>query len=55
MFAIGRELVAPGELATIDAAARGEFPLGFGWQLLARPFGVSERIGIGDMQDRMVV
>jgi hypothetical protein len=55
MLAAGRELVAPGELGAVEAAARAAFPFCFGRQLLARPFGVSERIGVSDMDDRMVV
>src|SRR5215470_4882273 len=44
MLSARRELVAPGKLGTVEAAARRELPLRFGRQVLARPFGVSERV-----------
>ena len=44
MLAVGRELVAPAILGAVEAAACGEFPFGFGGQLLAGPFGVSQRV-----------
>src|SRR5450432_4136371 len=55
MTAAGHELVAPGELGSVKAAARGELPLGFGRQFLAGPGSVGLRIGIGDMHNRMIV
>ena len=51
----GPEFVAPGKLGTVEPTARGVFPFGFGWQLLAHPFSVSQRIGVRHMHDRMVV
>ena len=50
-----RELVAPGELGAVEAAARGEFPFGFGRQLLAGPLRVGERIAKRHMHDGMIV
>ena len=55
MLAAGREFIAPGELGAVETAARGKFPFGFGRQILAGPFGVGERIAIGDVHDRMIV
>ena len=55
MLSAGRELVAPGEFGAVEAAARGELPLRFGRQVLARPFGVGERVRISDVHDRMIV
>ena len=55
MFAAGRELVAPGVLGAVEPAARGEFPLRFGRQVLAGPSRVGERVAEGDMHDWMVV
>jgi hypothetical protein len=55
MLSARGELIAPGELGAVEAAARGEFPFGFRRQVLARPFGVSERVRIGDMDDGMAV
>src|SRR5262245_8353969 len=43
--AAGRELVAPGELGAIGAAARGQLPLGLRRQVLAGPARVGLRIG----------
>ena len=40
----GVKLVAPGEFGTVQSAARGEFPLGFGGQLLAGPSRIGERV-----------
>jgi hypothetical protein len=47
--------MTPSELDIIEAAARGELPLRLGWQLLARPPGISFRVAIGDMHDRVIV
>ena len=55
VLAAGRELIAPGELRAVEPAARGEFPLGLGRQILARPSGIGERIGKGDVHDGMIV
>ena len=55
MLAAGREFVAPGELGAVEPAARGEFPFGFGRQLLAGPFGVGQRIRKGHVHDGMIV
>ena len=51
MLSARRELIAPGELGAVEAAARGEFPFGFRRQVLAGPFGVGQRIRISDMDD----
>ena len=48
------ELVAPGELAAGQAAARGVLPLGLGGDLLAGPLRVGERIRPRDMGHRMI-
>src|SRR5262249_61968858 len=50
-----RQLVAPGELGSIEATARGIFPLGFGGKLLAGPGSVSFRVLVRDMHHRMIV
>jgi hypothetical protein len=55
VLATGRELVAPGEIGAVEAAARRKFPLGLGRQILVRPFGVGQRVRISDVDDRMVV
>ena len=55
MLAAGRELFAPGELGAVEPAACGEFPFRLGRQILARPSGVSERIAIGHVHDRVIV
>src|ERR1700730_14814476 len=55
VLAAGRELVAPGELCTIKRATGGEFPFRFGRKILAGPARKGERVGIGDVHDRMIV
>ena len=55
VLAAGRELVAPGELGAVEAAARGEFPFGFGRQILAGPCGVGQRVGVSDVHDGMII
>src|SRR5215475_2650366 len=50
-----RELIAPGELRAIEAAARRELPLGLARQLLTGPFGIGLGIAISDVNDRMVL
>ena len=47
--ALGRELVAPGVDRAVEAAARGELPLGLGRQRLAGPGGVGGRVLPGDV------
>src|SRR5262249_15241511 len=49
------ELVAPGKLGTVAPAAGGKLPLGFGWQVLPRPFRVSQGVAIGDVNHGMIV
>ena len=44
MLSARREFVTPSELCTVNAAARCEFPFSFGWQCLAGPLRVGERI-----------
>ena len=55
MLSARHELIAPGKLGTVEPAARGEFPFGLGRQVLAGPFGVSQRVGERHMHDRMMV
>src|SRR5580704_2925750 len=55
MLSAGRELIAPGKLSAVEPAAGGEFPFGLGRQLLAGPFGVSQRVGERHMHHRMIV
>ena len=55
LLAAGRELVTPGELSAVEAAARGKLPFGFGRQILAGPFGVGFGVAIGDVDNRMIV
>jgi hypothetical protein len=50
-----REFIAPRKFGVREPAARREFPFRFGWQILASPFGVGERIAEGHMHDRMIV
>src|SRR5688500_7324603 len=50
-FSFRRELVAPGEVLSYEAAARGEFPFGFGRNCLAGPLGVGLDILPGDVED----
>ena len=53
MTIVGRELVAPSEFGAVLSAPCGKFPLRFRRQILAGPFRISERVGIGDVYDRM--
>src|SRR6476660_465652 len=55
VLAAGREFVPPGELGTVKAATRGEFPFGFGRQLLASPFCVGECIAKRHMHHGMMI
>ena len=55
MLAAGRELVAPGKLGAVKTAARSELPFRLGRQILAGPFGVSQRVRERDVHDRMIV
>src|SRR5262249_28966232 len=55
VLATRRQLVAPGELRAIQARARGKFPFRLGWQVLAGPARISERIGIGAVHNRMMI
>src|SRR5437867_11920176 len=55
MTAGRREFIAPREFGVREPAARRKFPLCFGRQILASPFGVGERIAEGHMHDRMIV
>src|SRR5262249_20321018 len=52
---VGERLIAPDVLLALQAASRGEFPLGLGGQPLARPFGVGNRVEPGDVDDGVVV
>ena len=49
--AAGRELVAPGILRRVQAAARGELPFRLGRQRLAGPCGIGRRILERDVDD----
>src|SRR5262249_43096828 len=49
------EFATPGELGAVQSATRGEFPFGLGWQILAGPFGKSERIAERHMHDGVIV
>ena len=55
MTAARRELIAPGKFGTVESAACRKFPFRFGWQILASPFRVGERIAEGHMHDGMIV
>src|SRR5436309_9866066 len=55
MLALRHELIAPGKLGAVKPTACGEFPFGLGRQVLAGPFGVSERVDERHMHDRMIV
>src|SRR5262245_34419002 len=55
VLAAGGQLVAPGEFGAVEAAARGEFPFGFGRQVLAGPGRISLGVPIGDVNDRVIV
>jgi len=48
------ELVSPGELGAVEPAARRQLPFGLGRELFARPPGVGQDVGPGDVDDRMV-
>src|SRR4029079_3456677 len=51
--AFAGERVAPRVEFAAQAAARREFPLGFGREALARPFRVGLRVLVGDMDHRI--
>ena len=53
--AVRREFIAPGKFRVFKAAARCKFPFSFGWQFLAGPLCVGERIVERHMHHRMVV
>src|SRR5882724_12757030 len=53
--AMRREFIAPRKLGAVEPAARCKFPFRFGWQILASPFRVGERIAEGHMHDWMIV
>ncbi len=53
--AAGRVLVAPGERRSVEAAARGELPLGLGREFLPRPRRVCLGVLVGDLHDRVPV
>ncbi len=50
----GLELIAPCIELAAQPAARGVLPLGFRRQPLARPFCISESVGVGDVYDGIV-
>ena len=54
-LAAGTKVVAPGVQLAGEAAARGELPLGFGRQPLARPVRVGHRVVVGDVDDRVLL
>src|SRR6185503_13295133 len=55
MPAARRELVAPGELRAVEAAARGVLPFGLRRQRLAGPRGVGLCVAVGDMDHGVLV
>src|SRR5882762_1056547 len=50
-----RELFAPGVFDVGKSTAGGKLPFRFGWKILAGPAREGERIGIGQVHDRMIV
>src|SRR6185312_3479161 len=50
-----RKFISPGEFSTVQAATGRKLPFRFGWQLLPDPIGVSFRIPVGDMNNRMII
>ena len=54
MLAAWRQFVAPDKFGAVQSAARGELPLGFGRQFLARPFRIGFGILEGDMDHGVV-
>jgi len=54
MPAARSQLVTPGEPCLLQPAAGGVLPLGLGRQPDARPGAVGQRVGEGDMHDRVV-
>ena len=55
MLAAWRELIAPGKLGAVEPTSRGKFPFGFGWQILASPFGVGHGVGERHVNDGMSI
>src|SRR4029453_15738255 len=53
LFAVRREGIAPDEFPSVQSAASGELPLGFGGQLFADPFGVGFSVLVGDVHHRV--
>ena len=51
----GRELRAPGVFGVGQASACRKLPFRFGRKILACPTCIGERVGIGDVHDRMTV
>jgi sec-independent protein translocase protein TatC len=47
--------VAPAIGRTLEPAPGGELPFGLGRQVAAEPFGIGERVGMGDLDDGVVV
>src|SRR5215831_1328504 len=41
--------------AAVEPAPGGKFPLGFGRQVLAGPFRISQGIAVGDVNDGMII
>src|SRR5271170_4588958 len=54
-FSVGAKVVSPDEGLAGLAATRGEFPLRFGGQPLARPFCVGQCIFVRDLHDGVVI
>ena len=50
----GFELIAPGIELSAQASPRGKLPLGLRRQPLARPFCVGDRVGVSDLDNRIV-
>src|SRR5439155_5268359 len=50
-LAIRDLLIAPNIRFPVETTARGEFPLGFGWQTLVRPVAIGHRVVPANMND----
>src|SRR5262249_44766911 len=55
LLAARGEFFAPGELGAVEPAASGKLPLGFGRQILVRPFCVSQSIAVGDVNHWVII
>ena len=55
ILAAGREFIAPGEFGVFESAPCGELPFRLSRQILSGPARVGQRIGVGDVNHRVVV